>query len=260
MSNPNTLFVSEEEDLSSRIFNAVDDEIKMEANESHIISYTHGDDDDPVVEEIPLNMVGENRNLHVFQYINRPKLIGRKPSRHPEIAGVRYQRNSSVWELDLPLNDSTFFNKDKIERDWQGTNIQTIKGVAVENKGQFAGFVSDGQVYLVPVNKVTQLRPYFKYIDEANQQKKQEDAKQNVHPASQRAHVITMSVKSVNDQSQNRLTGSLMAHKIADEEKLTELNWQPENFEEFKDSVVTESSQHTLESSTTVQEYLTNLV
>ncbi|CAI4045506.1 hypothetical protein N7582_003555 [Saccharomyces uvarum] len=223
-------------------------------------AYDDDEEDDPVVEELPLNISGNDESLHVFQYANRPRLVGRKPAEHPFISAARYKPKSSLWELDIPLDDQSFYNKDKAEADWNGVNIQTLKGVGVENDGQYAAFVKDMQVYLVPVERVAQLKPYFRYIDDVNVTRKQEDAKRNPNPSSQRAQVVTMSVKSVNDPSQNRLTGSLLAHKVADEEANLELTWAEDTFEQFKDSVVKETEGKILIASENQEDYIDNLV
>ncbi|CAI4045150.1 hypothetical protein SKDZ_11G2310 [Saccharomyces kudriavzevii ZP591] len=218
------------------------------------------EDDDPVIEELPLNISGNDESLHVFQYANRPRLVGRKPAEHPFISAARYKPKSHLWEIETPLDEQAFYNKDKAEADWNGVNIQTLKGVGVENNGQYAAFVKDMQVYLVPVERIAQLKPYFKYIDDVNITRKQEDAKRNPNPSSQRAQVVTMSVKSVNDPSQNRLTGSLLAHKVADEEANLELTWAEDTFEQFKETVVKEAEGKTLIASEKQEDYIDNLV
>ncbi|AJS30857.1 DNA-directed RNA polymerase III subunit C37 [Saccharomyces cerevisiae] len=218
------------------------------------------EEDDPVIEEFPLNISGEEESLHVFQYANRPRLVGRKPAEHPFISAARYKPKSHLWEIDIPLDEQAFYNKDKAESEWNGVNVQTLKGVGVENNGQYAAFVKDMQVYLVPIERVAQLKPFFKYIDDANVTRKQEDARRNPNPSSQRAQVVTMSVKSVNDPSQNRLTGSLLAHKVADEEANIELTWAEGTFEQFKDTIVKEAEDKTLVALEKQEDYIDNLV
>ncbi|CAI4046555.1 hypothetical protein SUVZ_11G2370 [Saccharomyces uvarum] len=280
MSIDNKLFVTEEEE-EDRTQDCAD--VEDESNDVDMIESENGtscavddrqneneeegeeageddEEDDPVVEELPLNISGNDESLHVFQYANRPRLIGRKPAEHPFISAARYKPKSYLWEIDIPLDDQSFYNKDKADADWNGVNIQTLKGVGVENDGQYAAFVKDMQVYLVPIERVAQLKPYFRYIDDVNVTRKQEDAKRNPNPSSQRAQVVTMSVKSVNDPSQNRLTGSLLAHKVADEEANLELNWAEDTFEQFKDSVVKETEGKILIASENQEDYIDNLV
>ncbi|CAI1552610.1 hypothetical protein SEUBUCD646_0K02450 [Saccharomyces eubayanus] len=281
MSIDNKLFVTEEEEEDRTQDRAAD--VEDESNDVDMIESENGtscaegnrqreneeegenddvedEEDDPVVEELPLYISGNDESLHVFQYANRPRLVGRKPAEHPFISAARYKPKSCLWEIDIPLDDQSFYNKEKAEADWNGVNIQTLKGVGVENDGQYAAFVKDMQVYLVPVERVAQLKPYFRYIDDVNVTRKQEDAKRNPNPSSQRAQVVTMSVKSVNDPSQNRLTGSLLAHKVADEEANLELTWAEDTFEQFKDSVVKETEGKILIASEKQEDYIDNLV
>lgn len=78
--------------------------------------------------------------------------------------------------------------------------------------------------------------------------------------ASQRSQVVTMSVKSVSDQSQNRLTGSLLAHKIADEDDYEEYEWTIDQFEQFKNAVIEESQKNILEPQQSTESYISSLV
>lgn len=217
------------------------------------------DEVDPIVEEFPINIAGNEEDIHIFQYANKAKLIGKKLAEHPVIAAARYKSKSTLWELDIPLDDNAFFNKHKAEDDWDGVKIQTLRGVGVPNKGQYASFVANDQIYLVPVNTVAQFRPYFKYIDHSIQQTKQDELKQNPSAASQKAQVVTMSVKSVNDPSQNKLAGSLLAHKIAAEEIPTDLTWTETTFEQFKETIIQEAGEHILKPSETKEEYISKL-
>lgn len=135
-----------------------------------------------------------------------------------------------------------------------------MKGVGVKNDGQYVAFVANGEVYMAPVKTVAQLRPFFKYIDSAAQERRQEEYKQNANPQSQRAQVVTMSVKSVSDQANNRLTGSLLAHKIADEEDATELEWIESTFEQYKEGIMTESKEAILKPLDKDEDYLSKLL
>lgn len=269
----NKLFVTEEEDVTPEppvAFGQVDAEgdIDLRGEEGYDDG-NNGDDgqvldgedgEDPVVQEIPLNLAGQNEILHVFQYANKPKKIGRRAVEHPFITGARYKGTSAVWELDTPLDETAFYNKDKNEGEWKDANTQTLRGVGVESEGQYVGFVSNGQVYLTPVEKIAQLRPYFKYIDHVSQQRKQDDTKNTVTPASQKAQMVTMSVRSVNDPVQSRLAGSLLAHKVEEEEEFTDLTWVEDGFEQFKESMVADLTNHELKPVGDEHDYLENLV
>lgn len=218
------------------------------------------EEDDPVVQEFPLNIAGKDETLHILQFANKPKKMGNKAAEHPFIGAARYKSTSSVWELDVPVDEGAFYNKSRAEDNWGEANTQTLRGVGVENDGQYAGFVSGGQVYLLPVEKITQLRPFFKYIDKVSTERKREDAKRNANPATQKSQVVTMSVRSVNDQTQNRLAGALLAHKVAEEEEPREMAWIGDTFEAFKESVVAEASAHVLRPLEKAEDYESNLI
>ncbi|KAG0667468.1 DNA-directed RNA polymerase III subunit C37 [Maudiozyma exigua] len=264
----NKLFVAEEEDdveLVLETENTQDieiEDVKMidEDDESDENDVSRDSDDDPVVKEIPLNFAGKDENLHILQYINKLRLINHKLSEHPPIAAARYKSNSDLWEIDIPLDVKAFFNADKAQENWNGVQAQTLKGVGVSSESQYAAFMQDNQAYLVPIKTTTQLKPFFKYIDDVSLKKKQEESKLNPTAASQRAQVVTMSVKSVSDASQNRLTGSLLAHKVAEEEPSVELNWVENTVGQFRESIVKEVSEHIIKPVETNEEYVNNLL
>ncbi|AET40729.1 DNA-directed RNA polymerase III subunit C37 Ecym_6353 [Eremothecium cymbalariae DBVPG len=209
------------------------------------------DFNDPVVREIPLNITHGPCPIHVLQYANKSKKLGKRFVNHLPVSQVRYKEHSSLLELDIPLNTDVFYNQDRAKEDWDDVKVQTLKGVGVSNEGQYVGLMHDGQLYLMPVEKVAQIRPYFKYIDQKQQQRKHEDANiQNVMNGAsgtkQRAQVVTMSVKSSNEANQGRLGGSLLAHRIAEDEVSKELVWKEDTFESFLAEVTTEESREAL--------------
>lgn len=228
--------------------------IKQEEEEADDV-----DEDDPIVESYSMFMAGKDENLHVLQFANKAKLIGKKATEHPIIAGARYKTKSNEWELDIPLDEDAFFNKYKAEDKWNGVDVQTLKGVGVPNEGQYAAFVKDKKIYLAPVKDVSQLRPYFKYIDSAIMESKKEESKQNPTPASQKAQMVTMSVKSVSDPSQNRLTGSLLAHKIAAEEDPKKLQWIEGTAVQFQETIIKEAHEHFLKPVDNEEKYVAKL-
>lgn len=264
----NKLFVAEEEEeedveMVLETENSQDieiEDVKMIDEEEDSDSDDVTGEDDPVIKEIPLNFAGKDENLHILQYINKLRLINHKPSEHPPIAAARYKSNSELWEIDIPLDAKAFFNEDKAQENWNGVQVQTLKGVGVHNESQYAAFMEDNQAYLVPIKTTTQLKPFFKYIDDVNLKRRQEESKLNPTAASQRAQVVTMSVKSVSDASQNRLTGSLLAHKVADEEAPVELNWAENTVDQFRESIVKEVSEHIIKPVETNEEYISNLL
>ncbi|KAL3228894.1 DNA-directed RNA polymerase III subunit RPC5 [Nakaseomyces bracarensis] len=217
-------------------------------------------EDDPIVKEIPLNLINKDFDLHLMQYVSKPKLQGKKHAEHPLVVTARHKQKSSLWELDIPLDESAFYNNNKNDVEWDQANIQTLRGVGVENTGQYAAISVDNQLYLTKLRDVAQMRPTFRYLDSIAQKKKQDESKTNITPANQKAQVVTMSVKSVNDQSQNRLTGSLLAHKVAEEEEYIEYDWTENTFDDFKNDVVEESQKNILEPTQNSESYFSSLI
>ncbi|CDO96051.1 unnamed protein product [Kluyveromyces dobzhanskii CBS 2104] len=207
------------------------------------------EEDDPVVHEIPINLTIGPCPLHVLQFPNKPKKLAKNMAQHPPISGVRYKDESSIWELDVPLNTHVFFDKDKAAESWNNVDVQSLKGVAVDNDMlQYAGVMKQGQLYLIPVEKVAQMRPFFKYIDSQQQVRKDEDARAKpVNPKAKKNQVLTMSVKSSSEANQNRLGGALLAHKVAEEEEFKSLEWRDNTFEAFVEEVTKEETTIPLE-------------
>ena len=120
--------------------------------------------------------------------------------------------------------------------------------------------MKQGQLYLLPVEKVAQMRPYFSYIDSQQQARKDEDARSKpLNPQAKKNQVITMSVKSSSEANQNRLGGSLLAHKVADEEESKDLQWKDDTFEAFLEEVTKEGSNISLKPLGDDTEYLSKL-
>lgn len=252
----NTDIVKKE--LDQKVIERNKDEEEEEEEED--LSQEGDDEDDPVIEAYPMFMAGKDENLHILQYVNKAKLIGKRPTEHPLISSARYKKTSKLWELDLPLDEEAFFSKYKAEDKWDGVEVQTLKGVGVHNEGQYIAFIKKKKIYLAPVKDVSQLRPYFKYIDATIQKTKKEESKQHQNSAaSQKAQMVTMSVKSVNDPTQNRLTGSLLAHKIADEEEPNELQWVEGTVEQFQETLIKESREHELKPIDNRESYISKL-
>ena len=97
------LFVTDEEEdttLSIKIDDISDTNLlKDEKIEFEVSNDTidNNEEDDPIIEEIPINIAGKDENLHVFQYANKPKLVGRKRCEHPYISEARMKPKSSLW-------------------------------------------------------------------------------------------------------------------------------------------------------------------
>lgn len=258
-----------------------------------------GDDidvDDPIVNTFSINLIDSSKtHLNILQYINKNKLINRKKrADHPFVSNIRYKTKSSIWELDIPLDENSFFNVQKFKsgsstttvtsRDGDANaeneddklkdlNIQTLRGVGTPNNNQYVGFVANKKIFMTPVEHIVQLKPHFKYIDDMTLQAKKNNEGNNANralpnKANQKAQVITMSVKSVNDQANERLLGSLRAHKQEATEQFTDLEWLEDDidnptektiFNNFKYSIIEEVRKHNLQCISNKDEYLLKL-
>ncbi|SCW00179.1 LAFE_0B11188g1_1 [Lachancea fermentati] len=218
-------------------------------------------EDDPVVQEIPLNLSSAPFPLHLLQYPNKPKKAGREPNT-PHVSQARYKMQSSLWELDIPLNTEVFYDKNRAEDEWASIAHQTLKGVGVKNEGQYAGLISDNEVYLLPVDMVAQMRPYFNYIDSISQMRREDDVRSanQSNTTAKKAQVVTMSVKSSSEANQPRLGGSLLAHKVADEEDELNLEWITNTFPQFKESVTSAEAREYLKPKGDENDYLSKLM
>lgn len=231
------LFVADEDgDVSMN--GAERDEKKVFAGEE--------EEEDPVVQEIPINLTTGPCPLHMLQFVNKPKKLSKNMEEHPPVAGVRYKEESHVWELDIPLNTQVFYDKEKAKEVWDNVELQSLSGVAVESDmQQYVGVMKEGQLYLVPVEKVAQMRPYFNYIDVQQKARKDDDSKRAAGAGSNNAksnQVVTMSVKSSSEANQNRLGGALLAHKVAEEEEPKDLEWKEDTYEAFVEEITCKDS------------------
>lgn len=222
---------------------------------------TYESDEDPVVMEIPINLTRGPCPLHVLQYANKSKKLGKSLNSHPHISEFRYGDRTGLMEMDIPLNTQVFFDEIRSKEDWNDVKVQTLRGVGVPNEGQYVGIMFENQLYLLPIEKVSQMRPFFKYIDSTQLQKKQDDAmSQSQINAPKKAQVVTMSVKSSSEATQTRLGGSLLAHKIANEEDVIKLKWKEDTYEDFLNVITKPESRQQLEPIEDSCEYLNNLV
>ncbi|SCU83179.1 LADA_0C10000g1_1 [Lachancea dasiensis] len=253
----NSLPMSETpERLESQLFVSEDDEdVLMDTSGAE-----NGEENDPVVNEIPINLTNGPFPIHIIQYPNKPRKTAHDAVLHPPVSNVRYRTKSALWELDIPANTEVFYDKNRAEDDWESVAHQTLKGVSVNRDGQYVGMMSENQLYLIPVHAIAQVRPFFKYIDTAAANNKRDDddssSAQTANPQAKKAQVVTMSVKSSSEANQHRLGGSLLAHKVADEERYQELEWIEGTFPQFKESIITEEARVSLKAVGDENDYL----
>ncbi|KAL6937984.1 hypothetical protein ACO0RG_004511 [Hanseniaspora osmophila] len=226
----------------------------------------YDEEDDPVVKSIPINLNTLAYPINVFQYPTKPKkLLGtRTELPHPSIAAVRLKPNSKQWEMEVPLEQNVFFDKEGSEEKWPNANIenQVLTSVTVSENGQYVAFYRDEQLYLLPVESFGQFRPLFKHIDSQNGAVSATNAPTNGANSSGtgKTTVVTMSVKSSAEANQNRLGGALLAQKISEEETFKDLQWVDHTFEQFMETVMTEESKKKVENASSKEDYFAKLL
>lgn len=197
-------------------------------------------DDDPIIEEMPIHLnfdpLVNNCEIDVFQYPTRTISSYAGSNNSQSILNSRIKDNSGVIELEIPMNTTKFFDDSKSNK-WLQTKTQTLRGVFNENAGYYVGIVKDKQLYLNKVSKTSQLRPSFKYIDEAKSiriQNERElnsriinddaDKKKEANGGKNGAHVVQMAVKS-SGENVPRLGGALQSCKLEEGEFFVDYKW-----------------------------------
>lgn len=214
------------------------EEIDIEEPESDLFGQRNEKDeeDDPVVEEIPIHMnpdIAEKLQLLLLQYTTRSNKAGKYEPGGELPKQFQYKERSDVVEVELPFDDTKFFSKEKADK-WDKIRGERLRGVVCKNDNckYFMGRVgTDKELHLVPVNGGTaQMRPDFRYIDELKLRKLKEEAeneKKSLRPELLREeekkptissmHVVQMTAKSSN-RAAPRLGGALRSEKIENEE------------------------------------------
>lgn len=207
-------------------------------------------DDDPIIEEIPIHLnfdsLVNNSEIDVFQYPTRTISSYAGSNNSQSILKSRIKDNSGVIELEIPMNTTKFFDDSKSNK-WLQTKTQTLRGVFNENSGYYVGIVKDKQLYLNKVTKTSQLRPSFKYIDDAkniriqnerelNSRTINDDAdkkKEAANGGKNGAHVVQMAVKS-SGENIPRLGGALQSCKLEEGEFFVDYKWNNGDSESSK--------------------------
>ncbi|RCK65521.1 DNA-directed RNA polymerase III subunit RPC5 [Candida viswanathii] len=230
------------------------------------------DEDDPIVDSIPLymNSVPERvkQSLHVLQYPGRPKT---RPNRTPN-CHTSIKPNSKYLQIKIPTDTSQFFDVDKVE-DW-GEQIadQTVLGVldSTEEVGNYiAKVIDDGnhrRVVLIPVDSSVQLRSNFKYIDDLDAKKNQQRRQlEHSTEAPTNVQILQTAAKhSINSgEFLHALADSLKLVKRFDEEEWVNLTWKKgddENSKALRKELIEGCDYYALESKTTYDEYIETII
>lgn len=263
-----SLFVPEEvEEKGSKTVtwaDDVEDDSDSSVDESKL-SVVDSANEDPVVNEIPIHLSPTDLKLMLLQYTTRGS---GKDGKLPD--SIQWKKKSGVVELELPFDQGKYLNREKAEN-WTGSETgQLLRGVVgqSEDSGYYIGHVDDaGELRLTPLRGGTaQLRPSFKYIDEAKLRKQNEESVANGLPVAvditdkRSLHVVQMTAKSPN-QAVPRLGAALMSKKQEDEEQADEYDLKRAgqyDYEEIKKKL--ELDHGVLEASGTASDYVEALM
>lgn len=227
------------------------------------------DEDDPIVESIPLYMNAlperTKQSLHVLQYPGRPKS-------RPNTAACQtsIKPNSNYLQIKIPSDTSQFFDIDKLE-DW-GEQIahQTVLGVldSTDEVGNYIAKIDaeNKRVILIPIDSSVQLRSDFKYIDDLDAKKNQQ-RKQMESSAEAPANVQILQSAAKHSVSSGEflhaLGDSLKLVKRFEEEEWVNLTWKKGDDEASKSTrkqLLDGCDHYTLESNTTYDEYIDQII
>jgi DNA-directed RNA polymerase-3 subunit RPC5 len=141
---------------------------------------------------------------------------------------------SGFIEVDVPVDTTRFYDEMKADG-WGGVSKQTLQGVLLDLEGYFVGNVQNGELILLPLNGITQLRSSLKHIDrEFNDKKEMTRLENNANRTNGHdIQVVQMTVRSTTDNAP-RLGGALLARKKVDEETYQVLTWNDLNDESTK--------------------------
>lgn len=197
-------------------------------------------------------------NVQLWQFTNKNKkhIASLSNNIDNNLYNIRHKKQTGSWDVDFNLannnKDLPFYNIPRLKSKYNdddtnetfkqqiyeepgntdpmdATFFQNMTGVEISNDDSFTqlvGVLNDTaeagkQLDLISFNKNVQFRPSFKYIDSVTTKSsgQQQHTQQQVN-ASNKATMVTLSAVNNSDGNNNinRLTGSLLAYKLNDEE------------------------------------------
>lgn len=198
-----------------------------------------------------------NVQLWQFTNKNKKHIASLSNNIDNNLYNIRHKKQTGSWDVDFNLannnKDLPFYNiprlkskyndddtnetfKQQIYEDpgntdpMDATFFQNMTGVEISNDASFTqlvGVLNDTaetgkQLDLISFSKNVQFRPSFKYIDSVTTKSSgpQQQHTQQQGNASNKATMVTLSAVNNSDGNNNinRLTGSLLAYKLNDEE------------------------------------------
>lgn len=269
MAAEENLFVDPEvdSDASNTDVEMKDDlELQYESSDDEVVEQ----EEDPVVESIPLvmNSVCDRlkNSIHLLQYQGKPS---NAPFPIQHLAAAVKQESNFV-EISVPLDTNKFYDESKVE-EWGHVEHHKHTGVLNKTNGgiyaaQFVVREGQKKIILIPVDSSAQLRPTFKYMDDAENQKLQQRREFNepAKTSQQNVHILQSSAKSgkptSNDPLSNAALGESLRHvRRFDQEEWTKVQWDETNeTSALLEKLNTTENIH-LQTSTTMDNYLNEL-
>ncbi|KAK9457101.1 Sin-like protein conserved region-domain-containing protein [Dipodascopsis uninucleata] len=229
---------------------------------SRVQSHNASDDtDDPVVKEFPIFITSQLASkIHIFQYPVRPSTLPYANTNGEGILDFRLKPDSGLVEVDVPINTTRFYDKEKSEK-WELVDRQTLNGILSESSGYMIGIFKDNELHLTPIAGTCQLRPGLAHVDKDSKTEKDiaKSIKQDPTKAKE-VRAVQMSAKSTDDLSP-RYSGAISARRRAEDERFTEMGWFDKDTEqawELADQLLCSNKQLLL-SITSKEEYIDKL-
>lgn len=233
------------------------------------------EDDDPIVQSFPLILNHlpntATQSLHVLQYPGRPKTLP-----YPESSIRPYiKEESSFLELKVPLDTLKFFDQGRLE-EWGLTEQVEEHGLqGVLNKtdgGSYIGYVTgeadeDRKFIILPVDRTTQLRPSFKYLDDLELAKQAQRRSDYIDTQKTQATIQVLQTSSAKSAAAQGNTGegflnNAMGESLRCIKKFEEEDWKQLEYKEGEDKevilqqILDNLDQKVLKTDTTMSEYI----
>ncbi len=237
-----SLFVSEVSDNEERDDNVSNERIEdstvvNEEVEEPLANFD--DDDDPVVDEIPIFLnTTLSEDIYILEYPGRSSKRPYVDINNCGILDSRIKPKSGVVQVDIPIDIERFYDKKEGEA-WGNLDVQTQTGVINHYDGtHYVGVMNKDGLHMAPVNGAALLRPSFGYIDKELHETREINRTVNAATAVKKdVQAIHMTAKSSNDTAP-RLGGALRSQRRQDEEEFVGMDWYDrdatESFEKAK--------------------------
>ena len=220
----------------------------------------NGEEDDPIVESIPviMNDIPDlNQHVYVLQYPGRPKS---SPVEEERIS-ASIKPESRYLEVKVPIVTEKFYDENRAEEWGVQVTEHSLQGVLDKTRGGlYVGKIRqiDGQrqVVLVPVDRSAQLRPSFKYVDDA------ETARTNQRKADMGDHIPKQTSSQPDGFSTTMLGESLKHIRQFEDEEWSHLQYHGPNdapSAELNQHLIGDADAQPLSTTTQLSDYILQL-